>query len=95
MSESYGLRCKVEATDIVASILQIVFLVLELGTFISGVLFGFCQLCRLRPQKPEKISDMAHRLRVSLLMNHMRVIHEQPAYNLCIHAKACETLAPW
>lgn len=45
--------------------LQIVFLVLELGTFISGVLFGLCHLCRLRPEKLEKVSDMAHRLRVS------------------------------
>ncbi|KAL3162306.1 hypothetical protein ABBQ32_009993 [Trebouxia sp. C0010 RCD-2024] len=42
---------------------QIVFLVLELGTFISGVLFGLCHLCRLRPEKLEKVSDMAHRLR--------------------------------
>ena len=45
--------------------LQIVFLVLELGTFISGLLFGLCHLCRLRPEKLEKVSDMAHRLRVS------------------------------
>jgi len=44
--------------------LQVIFLILELGTFVSGVLFGFCQLCKLHSDKPEKISEMAHRLRV-------------------------------
>ncbi|KAL0033640.1 hypothetical protein WJX79_009306 [Trebouxia sp. C0005] len=42
---------------------QVIFLILELGTFVSGVLFGFCQLCKLHSDKPEKISEMAHRLR--------------------------------
>ena len=40
---------------------------LELGTFISGVLFGLCQLCHLHADKPEKISEMAHRLRVGTI----------------------------
>ena len=42
-------------------------MMLELGTFISGVLFGLCQLCHLHTDKPEKISEMAHRLWVSTI----------------------------
>ena len=59
--------------------LQIVFLVLELGTFISGLLFGVCHLCQLRPEKPQVVSEMAHRLRVSLHSSSPPLPHVPPS----------------